>query len=343
MGDVVATSEDEQLKGDTMTLLLEDQAEPAQPAKARRWAICRRRRAGWPAGGRSRPRRMTCLRCRLRGMPNACARSRCALEAQNALVTSETYEPGETTPVTHASISAPMLEVDIVNRQIVTNGLTELLMTDRRGVQDSAAARDAIGAASALISRGPGQTAMRCTGRMTYSLGLDGPERRDTVVFEDRVIFVHRTGKEMVNLEQMLPQVVEHPELLTELRSQNATLECDRLETWFAVDQGDNRPRRGGALTRAPLRLASLLASGNVYLRDQEDTRIREVNAAWVEFNREQGRVHVRGAELADARVYFEDTKAKQFDVHAGQRLVINLQDGTIQSDKIVGEIRRPR
>ncbi len=342
VGDVVAHSEDEALQGDTLTLLMEDIKEPpaAAPDASFRglWRQARRL-----LGGEEQPQTSDDLfALRVDGPGERIRKEPVRLVAENALASSETYKAGEREPSMHASISAPLLEVDIVRRNIVTTGTTELLLTDRRGVQDVEPAREATGIPSALIGRGPSQTAMRCTGRMTYTLGEEGPARRDTAVFEDQVVFVHRTGREMVNLEQMLPQVATNPEVLDEMRSQNASLDCDRLECWFTADAADKTPRRGGALTRAPMRLASLTASGDAYLRDQEGTRVREINAAWVEFDREQGRIHVRGTDRADARVYMEDTKTGQFDVHAGRQLVISLQDGTIRSDRIVGEMRRP-
>jgi lipopolysaccharide export system protein LptA len=340
-GDVVARSEGEELHSDNLALLLEDVADTAAPETRPAWqeAWHQMRRA---LGGEDKPRSSDDLfalqaedeREKLRKEP-------VRLTADNALVTSETFEAGDDQPVVHASISAPLLEVDIVSREIVTTGLTDLLMTDRRGGQDVDAAHEALGLPTALLSRGPSQSAIRCTGRMSYTLGADGPERRDTVVFENQVVFVHRTGKEMVNLAEMLPQVTQKPELLDALKSRNAALDCDRLECWFAVDQNDHTPRRGGALTRAPLRLASMLASGSVYLRDQQDPLIREVNAGWLEFSREQSRIHVRGTQGADARVYSQDKKTGLFDVHAGPQLVINLADGTIRSDRIEGEMRR--
>jgi hypothetical protein len=263
------------------------------------------------------------------------------LAAENATVASESYAPPDADPVVHASISAPSLKVDIVNRQILTTGLTRLLMIDRRGVTDADTARDAIGVPAALLSRGPSQTAMQCTGRMTYTLGAEGPDRRDTAVFEDQVVFAHRTGKEMVNWEEMLPQIAANREAADQLKNRNATLDCGRLECWFAAEPGGAKEAGGSGLTRSPLKLSSLLASGDVYLRDREDTRIREVNAAWIEFSREEGRIHVRGAEGVDARVYFENAATGQFDVHAGQQLVINLKDGTVRSGQIAGEMRR--
>lgn len=342
VGNVAARSEDEELDGDTLTLLLEDVQEPNAPPPAdTAWRGLWRQMRGL-VGGEDKPSAPDDLfALRVEGDTDRLRKEPVRLVAGNALVTSETYEPGDSTPAMHASISAPQLEVDIVNRQIVTSGVTELLMTDRRGIPDADPARETLGVASALLSRGASQTAIRCEKQMTYTLGPDGPGRRDTVVFDDRVLFVHRAGKEMVNLTQMLPQMVAKPELVETMKSRNASLSCDRLECWFAAEPSSKTPPRGGALTQTPLRLASLLATGSVFLRDQEESRVREVNAASLEFNREQSRVRVQGGEQADARVYFEDTKTGQFDVHAGRQLVINMQDGTIQSDRLEGEIRR--
>jgi hypothetical protein len=342
VGQVAARSEEEQLQGSSLTLRLEDVAEPEpaapEPSLRALWRQFRR----LVSGQEKPPDTDDLFALRLEDGSQRARKEPVWLTAEDALVSSETYEQDQGEPVVHASISAPRLEVDIVNRQIFTAGLTDLLMTDRRGLEEAEPVRSGLGALSALVSRGPSQTAMRCAGRMVYTLGPEGPGRRDAALFEDRVVFVHRTGKEMVNLERMLPEFATHPELLDTLQSRNASLDCDRLECWFAVDEAGAGLRRGGALTRTGMRLASLTASGSVYLRDQQGSRIREVNAAWVEFNREQGRIHVRGSEAADARVYFEDASSGQFDVHAGDRLVINLQDGTVRSDKIVGQMRRP-
>jgi len=341
-GDVLARTGEEQLQGQTLTLLLEDVEEtrsaPAEPSLRELWRQLRRLLGGQeppPAGDEL-------LALRVEGPAERLRKEPLRLVAENALVTSESFEPGDPEPVIHASISAPLLEADLVNRQIVTTGLTDLLITDRHGLQEPEPARELLGVPSALISRGPSQTAMRCAGRMTYKLGEDGPNRLDTAVFEDRVVFIHRAGRDMVDLGQMLPRLADQPDLLDMVQSRNATLDCDRLECWFIVDPTDTRFQRGGGLTRAPLRLASLTASGSVYLRDQQGSRVREIHAGWIEFNRQQGRIRLRGAQPAEARVYLEDTQTGQFDVHSGQQLVINLHDGTVRSDKLVGELRRP-
>lgn len=342
-GAVVARSEDEELDCDTLTLLMEDLPEPNVPPPADPdWRGLWQQLRGMVGGEQRTSRPDDLFALGVEDDPERLRKEPVRLIADNALVTSETYEPGDPTPAMHASISAPQLEVDIVNRQIVTKGVTELLMTDRRGVRGGEPAGETMGVPSALLTRGPSQTAIRCEKQMTYTLGADGPGRRDTVVFDDGVLFVHRAGKEMVNLAQMLPQMVTNPELVESMKSRNASLSCDRLECWFAAESSDTPAQRGGALTRTPLRLASLMATGSVYLRDQEETRVREVNAASLEFNREQSRVRVHGSDTADARVYFEDTKTGQFDVHSGSQLMINMKDGTIQSDRLEGEMRRP-
>ncbi len=363
-GEVDARTEREHLYADTLTLLLEDVTPPPSARPAASWAgLCRELfgsvvrlgglptaaswRAVWREGRglwNAAPRPTTPdepLAWQLSDEGERLRKEPVRLHAEGAVVTSETVEPGHDGPTLEASVRAPRLEVDIVNRQIVTSGLTQLLMLDRRGADEAASASPDVGLPSALLSRGPSQTAMQCTGQMTYTLGPDGPGRRDTAVFEDDVFFVHRTGREMVQLDHMLPQLASAPELLDSLKSRHTSLECDRLECWFSGDGPGSASPVGGALTEASLRLSSMLASGSVYLRDQEGPRIREVNAGWIEFSRELGRIHVRGAAPADARVYFEDTQRAHFDVHAGRELTINLNDGTIRSETMAGEMRR--
>lgn len=343
-GDVVAVSGDERLTARTLTLLLEDVPDetPAAPPPSSPWSDLYReaRRlagAGTPDGGRGELLEFgTQPGERQRKEP-------VRLVAEDAVVASEVLVPGDEQPLTHASIAAPQLAVDIVNRTITTDGTTRLLLLDRRGFDETEAAREVAGLPSALVSRGPSQTAMQCAGRMTYTLGAEGPQRRDAVVFERDVLLVHRAGREMVNLAEMLPQVSTRPELLETLQSRNTTLECDRLECWFVADErAGGSGTAGGPLTRAPLRLTSLTAQDGVYVRDQQGPRIREINAAWVEFDREQSRVQVRGDERAVARVYVQDSATGQFDAHTGQHWVINLEDGTIRAGPTAGQIGRP-
>ena len=340
-GRVVATSREEQLQSDALTLLLEDIAPRPQQRAPRvpSWVDWYRAARALVDRFEGHPTRSRSPLAWEEGLERV-RKEPVRLIADNGLVSSESFVPGDPEPVVHASISAPQLEFDLVNRQIHASGLTQLLLTDRRGRDDPQVTGEVLGLPSAFMSRGPSQTAMQCTGRMTYTLGPDGPERRDTVIFEDDVFFVHRTGGAMINLAEALPRpthaVAEIPP------GRNATLECERLECWFVVDQEGSVPQRGGGLTRTPMRLASLLASGSVYLRDEFGPRVREVNAAWIEFNREQSVINVRSTDVAEARVYFENTASGQLDVHTGKQLVIDLRDGTVRSGELRGHLRRP-
>jgi lipopolysaccharide export system protein LptA len=344
-GNVEARSGDEALRADKLVLLLEDLAPPPAPASPpadKHLADLLRQMRGVVRGRGLRAAQADELALAAGADDSNLRKEPTRLIAENALVVSESYDADDMAqPVVHASISAPTLEMDIRNRQIFTNGLTQLLMTDRRGIERDDAVRGALGLPSALLADGPSQTAMQCSGHMIYTIGPEGPDRRDTVVFEDAVVFVHRTGREMINLEQVLPELAGNPARLASLESRNVTLECERLESWFSADNTGRQPQRGGGLTGTPLRLASLIASGTVYLRDQQGPAIREVHANWAEFNREQGTLQVRGAPGADARIYIEDTANNQFDAHTGQELLLNLRDGTLRSGAMQGEIRR--
>lgn len=349
VGNVLARSDFESLASERMTLYLADVPPPQQQQQPRRprftwtdvWHELQRGVGITPAPQRSRPAFDVAgddEAVRVRKDP-------VRLAAEQALMQSESYADGLETPIIHASISAPRLEVDIAQRQITTIGLTELLMLDRRAggaAADAEQTSETLGLPSALVSRGPSQTAMRCTGRMTYTLGPDGPARRDAVVFEDNVVFVHRTGREMIQVEQAFPHLATDPNQLARLETRSATLECRRLEGWFNVDEAGGSATRGGGLTRTPLRLSALVASGDVYLRDTQGSKVREVTADWVEFNRDQSRIAVRGGPGADAQVFLQDTAASLFDVHTARELVINLVDGTIRSGQATGELRRP-
>ncbi|MBK9119811.1 MAG: LPS export ABC transporter periplasmic protein LptC [Phycisphaerales bacterium] len=347
-GDVVAVSGGETLRGKTLSLLLEDVEEatpvatqPQQPQNLSEvWQTLARALERSPGRSGDEPLSFTT------GDGRRTRKELVRMRADAAVVESVTTEAGRPLPVMEASIRAPLLDLDVVNRVIVTEGLTQLLMLDRRaGVtspQAGTTAREVVGVPAALISDGPSQTAMQCYGRMTYTLGPEGPERRDTVVFEDQVLFVHRTGREMIELGTMLPAVVEQPEVLDKIDSRSVTLECDRLEVWFHTQERANGgvPAAGG-LTGAPLRLVALNADGNVYLRDVQDPTVREVNAMQIEFDRPTNQITVLGPPESEARIIVEDRALARFQVHSGQKLVLNLADGTIRSDRIGGEVRQ--
>ncbi|MCK4343069.1 MAG: hypothetical protein KAY37_15245 [Phycisphaerae bacterium] len=332
-GDVLASSGEERLQAKTLTLVLEDVPEPERPDTRSPWVALWRQTRRLVEGSRQEQTSDDALALRGSAETERMRKEPLRLIATDALVTSESYEHGDDSPVLHASISAPLLRVEIPERQIFTTGVTQLLMTNRRGLEDAEPARAALGIPSALITRGPSQTAMECRGRMTYTLGPEGPGRRDTVVFEEAVRFRHRAGAEMVNLALPLPENLE---------SRNVGMDCERLECWFAADQVGTRPARGGALTRRPMQLVSLLASGSVYVRDVQGSLEREVFAERVEFDREESRLHVQGPPGGEARVYSLDQETGKVDVLTARQAIINLRDGTVRATDITGEMRRP-
>lgn len=343
VGDVRARSGAEQLEAERLKLLLEDvpvvqTARDRVPPARRLWRVLR-------ALGQGRaPHETGLVQISTASQRESLRKELAWVVADDALVTSETRAPGEDEPILHASVSAPQLDVDVEHRQIFTTGRTQLLMIDRRGLEeeDVDAATTALGVPSALISRGASQTAMQCTGRMIYTLGDPGPQRRDTVVLEDDVVLVHRAGRNMVNLSSMLPDPnTPTPAAETE-ENRNAMMQANRLECWFEADPRNPAVSRGGALTATAMQLSSLIASGAVYLRDEEDDQVREVHAAWLEFSREFGLVNVRGVDDTDARVYFSNVDTQQFDFHAGERFTINLKDGTILTGSVTGQMTRP-
>lgn len=261
------------------------------------------------------------------------------LVATNAVVVSEIVEANDPVPLVHSSITAPTLDVEIPKRVIRTTGHTTLLITDRRlrGLDEE---QTRAGLPSALVTRGPSQSAMQCENGMTYRVGDDGAIRTDSVTFDKSVVFVHRAGRDMVELEQMLPQLQNDKELLDKLKSRNTYLECDRLEVGFQ-SRGDSDQAAGGALASG-MRLSSLVTSGNAYLVDREGDGVRTVNADRMEFDRERGLLRVYGTPTADARVYYENPTLKRFDAPAvGPRFIIDLNHNTVEAGNVSGEVRR--
>ncbi|MEP0848728.1 MAG: hypothetical protein HRF50_18125 [Phycisphaerae bacterium] len=338
IGDVVAQSQQDQLLAESLTLLLKDVPAPAArpgPFASLRDAIAAARPAlpgtqparSPPASGERRER--------LRKEP-------ARLLAQRAVIQSETYRPGDRAPIVHQSVAAPELEVDIATRLLRTTGETTLLMTSRQLDVDAAAVREATGLPSSLMSRGPSQTAMRCARSMTYVLGPDGPQRRDSVLFEGEVRFRHVAGRQMVGWEELLPEASRNPELLKKVRDRNTYMECDRLEGAFVSPE--QRPGAGAA-ARSNLSLAWLNAIGNVYMRDEQGPGVREIQAHQVEFDRPNGKVRVLGNKQDGrlARVWYQNTQTGQFDnPAAGPEFIIDLNTNTLKAGATTGEFRRP-
>jgi lipopolysaccharide export system protein LptA len=336
VGDVEATSAGEQLKSDVLTLYLEDVPEVAAPSRRLSWAAI----LGPLTGSQSTPPSKRTYGVGI-GMPGDRIRKEPTwLTAQNALVRSESYVAGDDDPILHASISTPSLRADLINRQIVAQP-AQLLMIDRRA-GDGVARSSVTGVPSALMGGGPSQTAVECRGRMTYTLGPDGPERQDTVVFEDAVYFRHVSGEVLLSPSDAEPVSPTDPALADTLVGRDASLECERLECWFSVDAEGEGPQSGGGLTRSPMRLASFIASDSVYLRYEEGPQVRDVVADWVSFDRQSQLIQVRGGALALARVYSANQLSGESDVQTVQEAIIDLKDGTLRARDLTGRMRRP-
>ena len=347
VGNVAAASGNERLRAETLTLLLEDvEVSPTSRPAAMAPLETFLRQARQVLLGRPEPQAESgwgFLGSGERDEEERVRKEPLRLLARNALVESETYKEGDPRPIVHSSIAAPELDIEIKQRIVHTVGETTLLMTDRRLHADQDEARQTLGLPSALMTRGPSQTAMKCDKGMTYVVGDEGPDAQDQVLFEGGVVFRHVAGREMVNLEQMLPDVIAYPELLAQLKSRNTYMECDRLECGLAAGSPAEGNRAADSAMGARLRLSWLIASGNVYLRDQQESVIRTVHARQVEFDRPRSIVRVLGWQGVDARIYSENPETGQFDIPAiGPEFIVDLENNTIQAGETRGEFRRP-
>lgn len=346
VGDVVASSADDSLRGDTLTLTLADVVQPSKrPVEVVTSIGDLVRVALRPAERKGARDGKLAAAPTLTSSPGSDDSKRSRKEviravAMNAVVSSEIRTAGDPLPLVSQNIAAPELQMDVRGRQIHTVGETTLLMLDRRLEVDLASAQQASGLPSALISRGPSQTLMKCARSMTYSIGEDGPERRDSVVFDGDVELRHVAGKDMVKVEEMLPQLAGNPQALAKLKSRNTYLDCNRLEGTFAFgESGESR----GPKSRAP-RLIWLAANENVYLRDQQGAGIREVYAHQLEFDRPSSKIRVVGSDelKIDARVYYQNTETGQYDKPAvGKLFIIDLESNTLKTGAVQGEFRR--
>ncbi len=337
VGQVVARSGPEQLLGDSLSLELEDLPTPPRRAPS---ALENLQRVSLALLRGEDPRAAALApSAPPSGQGGSVRKEPKRLVVRNGVLLTQSFDPADPQPIVQASIQGPELVVLVRERIVRSSGQTRLLLINRR-LNEAAdpQARETLGVPSALMTRGPSQTAMQCSRAMTYSLGpAGGATRSDNVLFEGDVLFVHRAGREMLNLEETLPQLRDNPELKAKLASRATLLQADRLEGRF---ESDGQAREAASMQ--PLRLSWLMAQGRVLLTDRQGEGIREVEAQQIEFDRPQSLVRVLGASGADARITYQNTQTQRFETPAiGPAFTIDLTKNTVRSGAVAGEIRR--
>ena len=344
-GNAVATRGNEQLAADTITLYLEDVEEPqrsrpetigfSQFVQAFKSAVMHGGVMRAPPAARRQNRSTGVF-----GITDAQLgrKEPVRLEARNALFRMEVPDPQSDRPLVHRSISAPLLEVDILSKTIYTTGITDLLVQDYR-VDPSQERRGAAQLIpSDLISGGPMQTVIRCEDGLTYALGGDEPGARDSVVLEGGVEMLHLTGREILDFDKMPRMAQLDDETLRQLKDRYTTLDCERLECQFGA--GDGTPLRAGESEQLGARLMWLLASRNVHLVDRQGNINTEINAQRISFDRVEALVSIFGEDGVDARVYRWDTSQNKFSQpFIGPRFQLDMRNGTIRAEGR-GELR---
>ncbi|MBN2446758.1 MAG: hypothetical protein JXO22_08530, partial [Phycisphaerae bacterium] len=341
-GLVVATSGDERLRCDEMELRLADVEPPADKPRQASWdTLLGQTREQTPEEPASQPRRLFSTDVDDGGFARKTA---VQLVAQNAVIESESFMPGDPRPLVQSSIRAPTLNVDIPKRLVETTGGTTLLMTSRQLENRTPVETASFGVPSGLMTRGPHQTAIKCDGAMTYQIGSDGPDRRDGVVFDQGVVMKHVAGKEMVNLDEMFTPAERQSEAFVNLSSRRSELWGDRLECTFGASGAQSQLVRRRQTAGPPMQLSQLLATGNVYMGDRQGDGIREVNADQVDYNQATGLVIVRGKATQPARVYYSNPQTGRFAAPAvGTEIILDLHNNTIRvPGRLQGEIVVP-
>jgi lipopolysaccharide export system protein LptA len=319
-GDVVASSGDEHLAAEEMVLQLRDAAVPETTDQVQMSLVSAVKRYAFTSTSASPAADGPRLLGRSRDVATV-RKEPTRLVATVAAMISEQYRSGDSEPVVHMSVTSPLLEVDVLERIIYTSGGTQLLMTSRQLGSDTRTETAGFGVPSALSTRGPHQTAIACEGRMTYTLGSRAA-RRDHVAFDGGVRFIHAAGREMVNFEQMLPEVQSNPELLVKIEDRKTFLQSNRLEVEFALDNG----RAGQA---SGMRLANLQAIGDVYLRDRQGDGIREATGDRLAYQAEAAKVYIEGNP---ANIAYENPKTNLSNQVRGRYLEMDLKANDVRT-----------
>lgn len=333
VGDVDAQSGEEHLVADSLTMTLADVKTPSTAPSAQHvlgqwWNQAR----GLLLGRRPEPPAPD-----LAG-PTAGRKEPVQAVARNVTVYTQRRD-ADGQVVLHESMTAPEMQMDIQARRVRTVGRTLLGMENLNlGPLEKARSSD-LGLPSALISNGPSQTALECEKSMIYVIGEEGPQRRDTVLFDGGVKMVQVAGKEIPDLERVLPKLRGNPELISKLKSRNVVMTADQLEVEFA--SGPPKPNQVGT---GGMSVRWLNALGNVNFRDQQGPKLRSVYAQQAQFDRDANVVRILGSPHADARVYDENVDTGQLSAPAvGPEFTIFLDNNTVKTGRVGGEFRRPR
>ncbi|MGE3182313.1 MAG: hypothetical protein AB7N71_11840, partial [Phycisphaerae bacterium] len=256
------------------------------------------------------------------------------LVADNSIFLSEPKSPlGKI--LSTAEVVSTKLNFDIENRQIVSLGETFLGMTTYT-LEEKAAEMQAGGASSSpLVARGPSQSALICNKQMTYAIGSDSAgARRDAVVFDGDVRLIHRTGREIKSIEEMIPDL--RADQLEKLPSRSTSLDCERVECEFVANASETRGPRSG------MELAWMICNGEVYLRDKQEDTIRTVYCDRLEFNRENSTITANGNLPDSVRILIENPTTNEFSQPViGQYFTIDLTNNQVRTDQTRGEFRR--
>ena len=322
-GDVLARSADERIESDVLTLELQrtpdqDAAGTQVSAASAYFSNLRRQLLG---GAAADPRASE--------PPAREGRLDLArVAARNALIVRETPGAAGAAPLTHQSINTPELRIDAAARRMQTTGVTQLIMTTHQAA-GTQAGPDALGVPSALMSAGPSQTAIVCDRSLTYVLGDDSPERRDTAILEGNVRFVRVAGEKLIELEPMLGDIVNDPRLLTKYGLRHTVMLCEQLTTEFSS--------AGGAAQSSGL--ARLNAGGDVELIDTQNATVRSIYAHRIEFDRVDAVIRIVGdeSEGIDARIFDENLATGRVTPIASSEITIDMNSGTIRTGKLRG------
>lgn len=363
-GDVTVDSGDDHVTASAVTLLLEDVADASDSAERRggagraAWALLAAASPGVSqtrllgseliAGANGAYRALTRSNDKASSLartPRVGRKEPVRMIAENAVVVSETLVPGSDNPLVHMSLTGAdggpveLLEVDINARQMQTTGKTILFLSDYRA--DPRASQSASGSIvpSDLMRGGPSQTVLMCDKSLIYVLGEDGPQRRDSVLLYDRVVMIHRAGRDIVAFDEQLAGRLD-PATLARMKRRHTTLDCDRLECLFGrTTAGGGRDGFGANLPGS--RLVWLNATGDVQLNDSPGEVTTEVYADRLTFDRDAGQVSIFGSERIDARVYRTNSATNSFErPFVGPRLTIDLRTNTIKALRLTGEVR---
>ncbi|RIK69704.1 MAG: hypothetical protein DCC66_08060 [Planctomycetota bacterium] len=237
-----------------------------------------------------------------------------------------TPDPARGRLLSRISIFGDQITTDLLREQMSVPGAGMLGVEDYQFATASARRREAASGASSgplmssMRSDGPSQTIVKWRNGMDYIVD------RGLVAFDRDVEMQHRSGRQMVNKDQLASAFNISERAMRSLGDgRRGSLTCGNLLLEFSTRRG---AAAGGDTMARATDLERLIARHAVLLRENT----RTVMGEHVQFLKSTNEVRVEGSASADASITDQDERTQKLSMWRGPLLIWNRNTNRIEA-----------